>query len=558
MTRSARIHLFVAALSLTLLNAIKPVTMDDPSYLLHARHVAQNPLNPYGGEMFTYQAYGPALYNNAPPVSIYWLGAGMRLLGNHVVLLKLWLLLWALLLAFALHALLVRVAPGVAVPFTWTVMLSPWVLPGFNFMIDVPALAMSLGAIALFARAADRDSVRGAVLAGIVAGLAIQTKYTGAIAPAVILAYGLVTRRVRLALAACVAAGLLALGWEALMGLRYGDTPVLHYLGRRERGESGVPRLDLVVPLFRFVGVLAAGLVPLGLAAVGASRRATVLAMTVVAAGYAAFALLPEHVVAALDGISGGRFIDFDNATLGPAALAIFAIAGVVLWRSGRRHEPLDRFLLLWLSLELAGYFLISTAPAARRVMGVLVVASLLLARCAARRAAGAPARMALLGAAAAFAVVFGLGFWAVDVDDARAQRDDVQRVLRTIERARGAGSGAADQVWYVGNHFGAFQYYAPRSGMRPVMTGRSTLHAGDWLVIPLFVDDPDVRLDRSILRPVATLRSRGIFRLPVTTRGGYYFGGRPLLRPDPDWRVATIYRVTGDGVAVLEKARSR
>ena len=52
--------------------------------------------------------------------------------------------------------------------------LSPMFLPSLNLMLDVPCVALGLGALALFCRACGRRSLILAVLAGLVAGLAIQ------------------------------------------------------------------------------------------------------------------------------------------------------------------------------------------------------------------------------------------------------------------------------------------------------------------------------------------------------------------------------------------------
>jgi uncharacterized membrane protein (UPF0136 family) len=340
-------------------------------------------------------------------------------------------------------------------------------------------------------------------------------------------------------------------GWEALMLARYGDSQLLNYLGRRASGASGEPRLNLLRPLFRLTGALAAGLVPLCMVALGRSRRAVVLAGAAVAGAFAAYALLPGHIVTLLDRVTGGRVVNFENATLGLAALATLLLLGLVVLRAARSRDPHPRFLQAWLAIEIAAYFMVSTGPAARRVYGVLAVLGLLVAHALSRHLALVPERRGLLRGAAAFGVLAGLVFWAADCDEALAQRRDVGRVVARIAREAGEPGVEPGATWYVGNHFGGFQFYAPRAGLRPVLTGRSTLRRGDWLVLPPFVDEKYLRLDRSRLDPVATLAP--VFRLPVTTRYSYYGGKRPLRRVDTGWVAVTIYRVTGDGIVVQE-----
>lgn len=538
---------------LTLFNAFKPVTMDDPSYLQHAQRFASQPLDPYGGEMFLYQTWGPALHNNAPPVSIYWLALGRRLLGESEFAWKLWLLPWALVLGLALRSLLARWAPGLERPVVWMTLLSPAVLPGFDFMLDIPALALIVAAVAVAAHAFERGSVAGALAAGLVAGLAMQTKYTGVTAPAAILVLGVVLRRPGLALLACGAACVVVVGTEALLYERYGDSPLLYYIGRRTRGASGDPRLALLMPLIRTGGLLGAALVPLGLVALGASLRTMLLTAAGIATAVLAFAFLPGGMVARLDGISGGRFLNFENLTLG----LVVAVTIVVLVAAGRRavakREAVDLVLLSWLAIEIVGYFAVSTAPAARRVFGALTVTTLFVARAASIHLKRAPARRPLAWLAAALGVCAGVALWVVDRDDALAQRADVGRVIAV---AGGTMASAAGTIWYVGNHFGGFQFYAPRAGLHPAITGRSAMAAGDWLVVPLFVQEKRVQIDRGALEPVTTLAP--VFGLPITTRHAFQGGDTPIRRPDPTWTAATVYRVVRNGIVVQKDLRPR
>src|SRR6202035_2434881 len=124
---------------------------------------------------------------------------------------------WCLLLTWALYALLRRFAHGMELPLTAMTMLSPAILPGINLMLDVPTLGLSLASVHLFLRACDRTSIGQAVLAGFVAGLAMETKYTGALAPAVMLLAAATTGRWRLWPAAAVAAAQVFAAWEFLI-----------------------------------------------------------------------------------------------------------------------------------------------------------------------------------------------------------------------------------------------------------------------------------------------------------------------------------------------------
>ena len=65
-------------------------------------------------------------------------------------------------------------------------------------MTDVPALSLGLFAVAVFLRAGDRSSMSLALLAGLLAGLATQTKYTALTIPPVLLLYVSLFGRMRL------------------------------------------------------------------------------------------------------------------------------------------------------------------------------------------------------------------------------------------------------------------------------------------------------------------------------------------------------------------------
>src|SRR5579883_915833 len=76
----------------TLLNAAKPLHVDDTAYCANAHQIAAHPLDPYGFVVFWYDHPQPAGEVLAPPVLPYWWAAAVRLFGERPVLWKLWLL----------------------------------------------------------------------------------------------------------------------------------------------------------------------------------------------------------------------------------------------------------------------------------------------------------------------------------------------------------------------------------------------------------------------------------------------------------------------------------
>src|SRR5205823_12917385 len=118
--------------------------------------------------------------------------------------------------------LLRRWATPLALPLTWMTLLSPALLPSANLMLDIPALALSLAAVALFIRATQWGAWWLALLAGLAAGLAMQTKYSALVTPLVLLAWGLTHRKIGLALLAAATSLVLFAAWELFIAATQG------------------------------------------------------------------------------------------------------------------------------------------------------------------------------------------------------------------------------------------------------------------------------------------------------------------------------------------------
>ena len=87
-----------------------------------------------------------------------------------------------------------RFARGVEMPLVWMTVLSPTFLPSFNLMLDIPAVALSLSALEVFFRACARRSWPLTALAGLIAGLAMETKYIAVTVPIAMLIYAVIYR----------------------------------------------------------------------------------------------------------------------------------------------------------------------------------------------------------------------------------------------------------------------------------------------------------------------------------------------------------------------------
>jgi hypothetical protein len=529
----------IVAIVITLLNAVKPLCIDDTAYYYYADQVSRAPLSPYGFEVFWGSTPVPAMDVLAPPVIPYWWGLGIALFGQNPIAWKLWLFPVCLVLTTSLWAIFRRFARGLETPLVWMTALSPAILPGLNLMLDVPAIALSLASLALFFRAVDRRSMASAALAGLVAGLAAQTKYTGLTATGVMMLYALWSRQIGLGLVGSTVAAGVFMGMEGLIALAHGKSHLLNNLGRQTEGSKS--KWELVSSLPMLLGAVAPAVTMLGLAALRLPRRWILLVGASVLAFLCVTGLVPRMNRAYSPQVLFWK---------GQGFLALF-VAALVAWRLMRRPDgeaepdgqrpspPLKVFLGSWLVLEIVAYFALSTFPATRRIPGIIVAMTALNGALASRACVG-PARAAVLPWLLASAVGLGGLFYAIDLAEAVTEVQAVERA----EARLGDRQGRAP-TWFIG-HWG-IQFYGERAGMKPIIAGRSHVAKGDWLVVPDdAIDRQSVSFEPDQLELVETIDLGR--RFPLRTVGGY-FSDRALWGSPKTWVTVTVYRAARDFV---------
>jgi hypothetical protein len=547
-SRSGWVLTLALASGLTLLNAFKPLHVDDATFYSNAAQIAAHPLDPYGYTMMRFDEPVPALTALAPPVLPAWWAGAIRLFGPRPWLWKLWLFPFALLFVSSSAALLRRFAAPLAAPLLAFLVLSPVFLPSLNLMMDIPALALALTALVLFLRACDRDSPALAVLAGVTAALAMQTKYTALLTPAVMLLSAGLHRKLRLGFCAVVTAGALFAAWELALVLRYGQSHFYYQLTRGYNGEQ--PRGIVAGALCPLLGGTVPTLALLALTAARAPRWLFFLACVLAALAYG---LLPWPDSALPPGAAFLR--DVLPGALGTLALVSLAAGWRLVWPARKEAAPSASspgrrdawFLVLWLALEVLAYLVISPFPAVRRIMGITIAATLLIGRLAVESPWEPWRRKALHGVIAATALL-GCLFVAVDYLEARAEQQAAYEAVRRIRQEHPRAT-----IWYVG--YWGFQFYAEEAGMKqavplhpPDDLPPSRFHEDDWLVMPDAVV-PQQALD---LGPESLeLRHEVVVGdgVPLSTLPSCYHGTLPL-RPHHGPRIVVrLFRVTREVV---------
>jgi hypothetical protein len=521
----SRLAVACALLSLTTVftavNCFKAIHIDDAAYVAYAAHIAEHPLTPYDFEIYWGFQLQPANHLLAPPVLPYWIATAMRVLGEDPWQWKLSLLPLQALLVFSLFTVFRRFARPHAMPLVWMTVLSPALLPSSNLMLDVPALALATTAFAVFLRAADRQSFLLAAGAGLIAGLAMQTKYTALVTPAVLLAWGATHGRLRLALVAAGTSFGLFAGWEIFIWAQHGSSHFLYAM--QHRPGSMLDRFrHLVLPLVTLTSALAPGAF---LTAVYGWTRCWWPTAGAAAALLGGLAILGATQY--LEGILYG-------------GLALVWWSGLALIFRRFWCAPCGRqtvvFLLLWLSLEIAGALVMSPFPAARRVLGVVVVATLVVGRFAPGGARGS------LWLAAGMSTACGLGLTGVDIQEAEATRQAAERVVAIGRNHPGA------TTWFAG--VWGFQFYAQRQGLQPLRPFVSQVKRGDLIAL---VEQPLKRIDfHPATSPLETVEIIAIQDdLPWQTVLCYYAGSAPVRHFEGLRIRVTVYRACEDFVPV-------
>ena len=557
------------------LNAVKPVVVDDTAYLMHARHLAAEPTKPYAFLIFWNDIPQPGMSLLLPPVLPYWLSLGIRLFGEDLLLMKLWLLPFTLLLARSVHSLLRRFARGAETSGTVLIVTSPLVLPLFNFMLDIPAVALGLACLAVTAKAvaADRHHIWLIGLAALLGALAAQTKYTLLPLPAVLLWYGVTHGRfLRTAGIAALGVALFAT-WEVWICRTSGESHFLYHLqnhsGANKEAAGVIDRIDAfltekfkpVQPLACYLGGMA---VPFSLwAAYGLAMPRKLIGLITLASlvGIAAVCLVPgNHSVLMRNGTTGQPALTLPMlvfSLLGWSFLATIAAAATLLvirrrgWTANLRWSPKSQFLAGWWMLEIFAYFLLTPFPAGRRVILVGLVGGLIAVRFA-RLRKSRPGLVPMI-----YGIIVCLGLWAIDCFDASAERTIATQAADRIDRE--VPSGAS---WTQG-HWG-WQYYAERRGMKLIVPGQSILKPGDFLVLPVepeagafyrpyhgeayFVWDADCY---RFVERIATVDS-----FPAATIPTLYGGKFPIVGRSHPRLIVDVYRVEREVVTVPDQRR--
>jgi hypothetical protein len=543
-TKQALIGVLGLSFVYTLLNILKPIHIDDTAFYLYASHIVRHPLDPYGFQIYWFNAPQPAIIGPTPPFFIYYFASLIGLFGESPMLWKLGCMPLNFLFFCSIYIILKRFVPKTL----WIAMgvfaLSPAVLPAANLMLDVPYISLYLAALALFLFGIDRTSVPLILLAGLLAGLSMQTKYNAiSILPVAVVA-SLLNKKVRLGLIFLVVALAVAIGIEVALVLASGQSPFLILIPMKNNSKllenaigsvgqfGGVGFVLLIVMAFAFKipfrFVVAYILLWVGLFFAGSFATPGV-------------SFILHRVLffmtgaTALGGVCYGLY-----CTIG----SHFRLTDLLHLKFQKEYLPVF-FIASWAVAEFVVALVVSPFPAMRRIIlfsfAVLIFVFMLYEI---RFPKGISFRKGML--VLVVEVLFSGFIFFLDIQYARSQRD---LAYWGKSAAVSHGLGQSGTVWYLGSW--GFKFYADRAGMIPLVPGLTPVRAGDYIVYPEEgVSRPPVVFESDRFARIAALEGN----LPFGLSPKYLYSGKiPLRKMSPVIKVV-VYRCERDGLLPLRQ----
>jgi hypothetical protein len=531
-TRPSLLLIILVACVLTVLNAIKPVHMDDNVYIAYGVEFIAHPLNPYDFN-FGSPNFISANQLLVPPVLPYYLGTGIALLGDNPILFKLWLFPFALLLSGSFYYLFKRFAPGYETNLLWFTVLSPAILPGFNCMLEIPVLALGLTVLVLAFESIEKSSISLTILSGLILGLAIETKYTALITLATIFWLYLINRRIFQGIAVVFVALLVFISWEVFIHLSQGQSHFIIHLGQR-KGNFIRRCLHLILPLLTQVGGIASVIALMGLLACKVAPRIIIITAALIFLGFASLALIPADFLTLKDSQSGRTWITLSTVIYGLMAILVWGTLGTVVFKllvtnltiDNQHHlideRKLDWFLCTWLMLELMGYFALSPFPAVRRVIGITLVFTFIAARLLSKTQALKESSQHLIQLIICFGISLGVLFYSVDFLDAQASK----KIAHDIKH-RDWNIAKDNTHWHL--TWWGLSYYADKQGLKQLAINQTIPNKGDIISVHNIEElVKDLKMHKELdLELLETVNVGDGF--PLRTTSNYYSGRTPM-----------------------------
>jgi len=446
----------------------KAVHIDDPLFVWTAEQILKHPGDCYGFDVNWYGETSPmAIINCNPPTTSYFLAGVMAVFGEGEMALHAAMLL----VAFAAAAGIFQLAkiwcarPLLA---TFIAMSTPiFLVSATTLMCDVPMLAVWIWAVVFWERALKNGKAFYFLTAGLLAGLAVLTKYSAVTLLPLLPILGVFRKRNLGGWLLWLAVPLVMIKlYQFGTGKLYGQgliSAAADYAVQTRFGAAGGWANKTVIGLAYAGGCL----LPVLFFAhqLWTKREQLIVGGLAVAAA-----------VAALWATGVGSQFDWgfrlQMGLLLAAGIHLLLLAAAELWR---RRDTVSLMLALWLGSGFVFAAVLNWTVSARSFLPLVPVAAILVARGLTRRVSATEkpnAIFRLLAFSAAISVLVA----AADYSLASSARAAARQLAAEYQ-------SATNKLWFQGH--GGFQYYLEKSGATPMDFTRTILVPDAIMVMP-------------------------------------------------------------------------
>lgn len=443
----------------------KAFHIDDPIFLWTAEQIAHAPLDFSGFDVNWYGVLEPMHgINKNPPLVSYYLAVMGSLFGWSETALHLSMFGPALGFAFGVSRLAGMLKASPLVAGAIAVCTPAFLVSATSLMSDVGMLALWCWALVFFLRGFESERLLDWIVAGVLVGLCIMTKYFGLALLPLMALYGLARRPGVLGWWASIAVGLaIAVAFDVYTHALYGLHPLLDVMGyaTTREGLYSVP----------FEMRAAVGALFLGGCTVGTLLFAPLLwkSRGLLGLGFAAslMAILCVWVFADQNLDTG---IKLHQAVFAAAAVHLVAVA---LREFARERSPDVLLLVAWLFGVFVFASFTNWTTNGRSILPAIPAIAILLARAL----AGADAARAwVVVPVLALSLLLSLAVANADAKLAGSARSAAQQL---VERHR-EGTG---RLYFQGSW--GFQRYMEQAGVAKMALGQTAFEPGDRIILP-------------------------------------------------------------------------
>lgn len=450
----------------------KPFNIDDPLFIWAARQIQAHPGNPYGFNVeWGFREFPMSHVTENPPLACYYIALAAGIFGWGEAGLHFAFLLPAVMAILGTYRLARRLcrSPGLAALIT---LFTPvFLVSSMTVMCDVLMLAFWIWAVALWVEGIEGKTFAPLIWSGVLASLAIVTKYYGVCLVPLLAAHGLMfNRRVgRWMLPLLIPLATVCV-YQFATSLLYGSGlfgAAAHYASFA-KGHYAVSKMSAGLIGLAFTG----GCVATAFFFAPLLWRRTPAILSVVAILAIVFFFLARMAMCyypALDG-RARTAVEIQMAfwAIGGVSVLALAIAEV-----RRRPDAQSWLLALWVWGTFLFAALVNWTVNGRSILPLApAVAMLVVRRMELREFVGLGRQVICLAAGAVVALLVV----SADVSFANA-------VWNVSDQVGGKYSQTLGGHWFQG-HWG-FQYYMQEFGWSPVDFKSSPLAAGDIVAVP-------------------------------------------------------------------------